>query len=236
MPAHPRDPIFVFDSKERYLPMAVESVEAVPATLVTATGGAGGEVSLDALPADGGRMNFPPDPASQERRLRERFGNVGYRRQRGGGGLTWVQYWLWYLYNPKQYFGFGRHEGDWEFVQVGYAGETPVCMTTSRHQSGGSRMWWEIQLSGERPTIYVALDSHANFFTPREALIESEDSCDGKGERLEEIEWREFGEWQDWPGLWGNSTGEGRSPQSPGRQGVRWKQPAIYHSQSRDSH
>lgn len=188
MPKKLRDPVFVFDSAETYLPLAVESVEAAPATLVTVDGRPSGTVSLDALPREGGRMNFPNDPEDQERRLRGEYGRVGY------------------------------------------AGETPVCMTTSRHHSGGSRMWWEIQLSGERPTIYVALDSHANYFTPRQALLESEDSCDGRGERLDEIEWRQFGDWQDWPGLWGNSMGEGRSPQSPGRQGVRWKQPAIYHS------
>ena len=167
MPSKPINPIFVFDSKEKFLPLAVESVEAVPATLITASGAAGGEVSLDALPADGGRMNFPPDAEDQEKRLRPKFGNVGYRRQVDDGGLTWVQYWLWYLYNPKAYLGIGKHEGDWEFVQVGYAGETPVCMTTSRHQSGGSRMWWEVELLAAARAIYVAVDSHANYFTPR---------------------------------------------------------------------
>jgi hypothetical protein len=236
MPSKLRDPIFVFDSEEKFLPMAVESAEAAPATLVVGGEDTGVAVSLAALPKDGGRMNFGPDSEAQEKRLRPKFGKVGYRRQLDDGGLTWVQYWLWYLYNPKAYLGVGKHEGDWEFVQVGYAGETPVCMTTSRHHTGGSRMWWEIELYRGRPKIYVAVDSHANFFTPRQGVTEIEDTCDGKGEKLSRIKWKEFGPWQDWPGLWGNSTEEGRSPESPGRQEPRWSHPALYHTQSRDSH
>lgn len=233
MPAHPRDPIFVFDSKERFLPMAVESVEAVPATLITAASETAGDVSLEALPAEGGRMNFPPDPESQETRLRDRFGGVGYRRELEAGGLVWIQYWLWYLYNPKLVYVTGNHEGDWEFVQVGYGGDVPVCMTTSRHQAGGARMWWEIEHRVGRPVIYVALGSHANFFTPQQDLTQFDDRCDGMGAVLDDLAWKPFGPWATWPGLWGNSTGEGRSPSSPGRQGARWNNPAAYHSQSR---
>jgi hypothetical protein len=233
MPVHRRDPIFVFDSHEEFLPIAVESVEAVPARLVRADGSDGGPVSLASLPDEAGRMNFPPDPGVQEARLRERFGGFGYRRALESGGLTWVQYWLWYLYNPKLVYVTGDHEGDWEFVQVGYGGDVPVCMTTSRHHSGGARMWWEIEHREGRPVIYVALGSHANFFAPQHDATEFGDRCDGKGATLDHLAWKPFGPWATWPGLWGNSIGEGRSPSSPGRQGVRWTQPAAYHSQSR---
>jgi hypothetical protein len=232
MPKHLRDPIFVFDSEEKFLPLAVESVEAVPATLVTASGAAGGEVSLAALPQDGGRMNFPADREDQERRLRGEFGNVGYRRQLGGGGLTWVQYWLWYLYNPKKIFVAGVHEGDWEFVQVGYVGKTPVCITCSQHHSGGARMWWNVEQREGRPVVYVARDSHANYFRPVHGVTEWEDDGNGRGDVLDELEWRDFGDWADWPGLWGNSTGEGHSPESPAQQGDRWNAPHRYHSKA----
>jgi hypothetical protein len=233
VPEHPRDPIFVLDSHERFQPLAVESVEAVPATMIDRTGTRVGEVDLEALPADGGRMDFPPEPEAAEERLRPRFGGVGYRRQVSGGGLTWVQHWLWYLHNPKIYVLTGDHEGDWEFVQVGYVGETAVCMTLSQHHSGGARMWWNVERRDGRPVVYIARDSHANYFRPIDEIPEFGDQADGNGPVLDELEWRDFGGWATWPGRWGNSTGEGQSPQSPGCQGDRWKAPHRFHTQAR---
>ena len=230
MPSSPRIPIFVLDSHEKFQPLAVESVEAAKATLVGLDEKEHGKVELGALPPQGGRMNFPPKPETQEQQLRAEFGRVGYVRELKGGGLTWVQYWLWYLYNPKQIAGAGVHEGDWEFVQVGYGGETPACVTVSRHRTAGARMWWEAKQRDGRPLIYVARDSHAHYFEPVAKAFEWEDDADGKGEVLDEIEWRPFGEWATWPGLWGNSTGVGQSPQSPGSQGNRWNAPHRYHS------
>lgn len=230
---HGREPIFVFDSGEGFKPVAVESIEALEATLVGPDGREGGRVSLGALPEEGGRMNFPPHPERYEAEMQARFGAVGYRRKAKGGGLTWVQYWLWYLYNPKQVLVTGKHEGDWEFVQVGYAGDAPVCMTASQHRSGGSRMWWEIELRGGRPVVYPALGSHANYFTPVSQLPEIGDRGDGKGIALDAIEWRDFGPWDSWRGRWGNSTGEGKSPESPGCQGDRWSAPHRFHSAAR---
>lgn len=232
MPARLRDPIFVFDSHERFHPLAVESVEAAGATMIAPDGSNAGDVSLAALPPAGGRMNFPPNPEEKEKEIRGEFSGVGYRRQVEGGGLTWVQYWLWYLHNPKKIVVAGDHEGDWEFVQVGYGGDTPVCMTLSQHQSGGARMWWNVERRQGRPLVYVARDSHANYFRPVDQIPEFGDQGDGKGETLAALEWRDFGPWATWPGRWGNSMGEGRSPQSPGSQGERWNAPHRYHSKS----
>lgn len=228
-----QSPIFVFDSREEFLPAAVESVEAVGAELIDARGRGRGPVSLEALPKRGGRMNLPPDPRTYEMEMQSKFGNVGYRRVKKGGTLTWVQYWLWYLYNPKKVVVTGEHEGDWEFAQVGYAGDAPVCVTVSQHRSGGSRMWWEMERREGRPRIYVALGSHANYFHKVDQMPEIGDDGDGDGRVLDSIEWRDFGPWATWPGLWGNSTGQGRSPQSPGSQGDRWKRPHVYHSKAR---
>jgi hypothetical protein len=233
MPTKFRDPIFILDSREDFHPLAVESIEATPATLIGSDGKDAGLVELDALPATGGRMNFPADPEKAEARLRGQFGRVGYRREREGGGLTWVQYWLWYHHNPKNFLVTGEHEGDWEFGQVGYVDDTPVCMTLSQHYTGGARMWWNVERRKGRPVVYVARDSHANFFRPIDQIPEFGDEGDGKGEVLDDIVWRDFGLWQDWPGRWGNSTGAGRSPQSPGCQGDRWKAPHRFHTQAR---
>jgi len=232
MPERPRTPIFILDSEEKYQPIAVESVEQVPATLIRTDGKPEGTVQLDALPADGGWMDFPPHPQEAEDRLQPTLGGVGYRRQVEGGGLTWVQYWLWYLYNPKRIFITGEHEGDWEFVQVGYVDETPVCMTLSQHKSGGARMWWNVERRGGRPIVYVARGSHANYFRPVHGVGEWEDQADGEGKELKDLDWREFGDWDTWPGRWGHSTGEGQSPQSPGSQGDRWNAPHRYHAKA----
>lgn len=178
-------------------------------------------------------MNLPSQPGSYEAEMQRRFGKVGYRRTVEGGGLHWVQYWLWYLYNPKKVVVTGNHEGDWEFVQVGYAGAQPVCMTASQHRTGGSAMWWELEKRDGRPLVYVAFGSHANYFEPVDQLPGIGDEGNGRGAVLDAVEWRGFGPWSGWSGRWGNSTGEGKSPESPGCQGDRWQAPHRYHSSAR---
>jgi hypothetical protein len=235
-----RIPVFLLDSHEHFQPIAVESVEEVPATIVLPGAGEkdGGPVKLDALPPLGGRMNFPPNPREQEERLRPKFGGVAYRREVEDGGLTWIQYWLWYLYNPKEYvlphLDIGVHEGDWEFVQVGYKDGEPWGMTVSQHHSGGRREWKKVEQRDGRPVVYVARDSHANYFEPVDDIEEIEDDANGKGTPLPELEWRSFGPWATWYGRWGNSTGKGTSPQSPGQQCARFYLPRTYHEAAED--
>jgi hypothetical protein len=227
------EPIFRFHSNEGYHPLAVESAEEVGEGVVMPDGSRSKGISLDSLPDDGLRMVLPTKklPAEEARLQKRELARVGYRQTLKGGGLEWVQYWLWYLYNPKRFFVAGEHEGDWEFVQIGYGGGVPVCMTCSQHKSGGARWWWEIERRGSRPVIYVARGSHANYFEPRKAQTELDDEADGTGVELDSIDWRDFGpSWVSWPGRWGNSTGSGTSPESPGCQGVRWKAPHLYHA------
>lgn len=232
-----REPIFRFHSGEDYHPLAVESVERVGEGIEMKDGSRSKGISLAALPDDGLRMVLPTKPVAQEADLQNGdLAKVGYRRIVEGGGLQWVQYWLWYLYNPKRFLVTGEHEGDWEFVQVGYGGETPVCMTSSQHKSGGSRWWWELEERDGRPLVYVAHDSHANYFEPRKAQTELDDEVDGTGRELDQIEWRDFGSWATWSGRWGNSRGPGESPQSPGSQGARWKAPHLYHAEAHHQH
>lgn len=209
------DPIFIFDSRERWFPVGVEESLAP----------FGYKWGKDGFNARGGRLNFPADmkPA--------KLPYVGYKRVVKGAPLDWHQYWLWYLYNPKDYLGHGRHEGDWEFVQIGVARETPILMTLSAHQGGNKREYWNVEVRDERPVVYVARDSHANYFVPGRQGVE--DECDGRGMIAHRIEWREFGPWAAWDGRWGNSTGLGQSPQSPGQQVRRWKAPHSYHSDAK---
>jgi hypothetical protein len=215
-------PIFVFDSKERWFPVGVEeSLQAANATID------GHPVDTSALPAAGGRIDFPADMVQPD------LPPVGYHRVVRKAGLYWGQWWLWFLYNPKQYVGMGRHEGDFEFVQVASTGPGSggVLVTCSQHQTGGKRELWACERRRGRPVVYVARDSHANYFQP--GTMGLEDVADGKGVVLDDIEWREFGPWAAWPGRWGNSTEQGKSPESPGCQGDRWFRPHIFHSSAR---
>jgi len=214
-------PIFKLDSRERWRPQPVETAERLAKI-------GGRPVALAELPAVGGRMDFAngmQDP--------EDTPLAGYHRVVEAANLFWHQFWLWYLYNPWSVAGLGRHEGDWEFVQIASvdaAGERPVLLTASQHHGGERREYWRAERQAGRPVIYVALGSHANFFTPGDR---GEDEADGRGRVLGDVDWRDFDDWATWSGLWGNSTGVGRSPESPGRQGDRWARPHAYHAAGR---
>jgi hypothetical protein len=215
-----RTPLLILDSRERWRPVPVEALAEAGATV-----GAGGKVvDVDHLPEAGGRINLPPD-ADQPWNANW----VGYWRKATGGGLTWFQFWTFWLYNPKTYAGVGAHEGDWELVQLGCTdemGDRPVLMTCSQHDGGEKREFWRVTLDEKRPVVYVARDSHANYFAPERDVT---DVADGLGERLELIEWREFGPWASWPGQWGNSRN------SPGPLSSRraWLSPHAWHGQAR---
>jgi hypothetical protein len=221
-------PIFIFDTDERWFPVGVEeSLAAVKPTFVGPHGPIEGAVDVSWLDERCTRLDFPKDMAQPD------LPPVGYHRVVEAGGLHWHQFWLWYLYNPWSVGGVGKHEGDWEFVQLGCTdaeGEHPVLATYSQHHTGSKREFWTVSQSDGRPLVYTACGSHANYLAP---IANLEDRCDANGRRLEEIEWREFGTWAVWSGRWGNSTGEGKSPESPGAQLVRWKTPHLFHAAAR---
>jgi hypothetical protein len=213
-------PAFIFDSAEKWLPSPVETIILRGAKI-------GGEqiTDLDELTADvspRAQIDFPADmrPVNDQ--------PTGYHRVVTGGSLWWFQYWLFFLYNPKVYAGFGAHEGDWEMVQLGCRdpeGNVPILMTFSQHGSGEKKEFWSTELVGGRPAVYVARDSHANYPSPHRDVT---DVADGKMGAVS-IRWQEFGDWAAWPGKWGNSTN------SPGPLTTRraWQAPHAYHSQAR---
>ncbi len=82
-----------------------------------------------------------------------------------------LQYWIWYpwnVYSPTVPPGelWQVHEGDWESVSVILdAGGKPLLAGYSQHSEGQRREWSKVQKVGSRPRVYVALGSHANYFT-----------------------------------------------------------------------
>ncbi|MDP9187915.1 MAG: hypothetical protein M3O25_01555, partial [Actinomycetota bacterium] len=140
--------------------------------------------------------------------------------------------------------GAGKHEGDWELVQVGLAPTgTPELVTCSQHETGEARSWGKVRRQahgdGEHPLIYVAPFSHACYFEDgAHPYLGGVDNPDGsRPPILPALE--ELGDWRSWPGRWGNSAGVlaplsrgrfgGRSPASPAHQGTRWNRPRAYH-------
>jgi hypothetical protein len=83
-----------------------------------------------------------------------------------------LQYWLFYPVNifsissAKGVF-WQSHEGDWEAVTVLLdKRERPALVGLSEHCAGARRDWKRVERRGSRPVVYVALGSHANYFTP----------------------------------------------------------------------
>ena len=210
-------PVFVLDAQESWRPVDVDDSLAKYGYKWSA-GWRSGDRPVNVL-------DFP---AAMDPGVFAKLPAAGYHRTALGGDLLWHQYWTWWPYNPKKYAGVGAHEGDWELVQLGCideAGDRPVMMTCSQHGGGEKREYWRVALEDGQPIVYVARDSHANYFQPTRDVT---DTADGKGERLH-LRWLDFGAWVKWGGKWGNSVN------SPGPLTTRraWKAPHAYHGQCR---
>jgi len=88
---------------------------------------------------------------------------------------TVLQYWFFYYddfypYNPLvPDFIWQAHEGDWEVVNVvlSRADDEPLEVGYSQHCLGRTRAWSETRRwRGHHPVVFVALGSHANYFSP----------------------------------------------------------------------
>ena len=88
----------------------------------------------------------------------------------GHPGKLAVEYWLFYTFNDST----GKHEGDWEKVQVDFDAATPeqalargpYRVDLSQH-AGGERSDWDdrkLEKEGTHPLVHVATGSHANYF------------------------------------------------------------------------
>lgn len=182
-----------------------------------------------------------PDVLGDARRMEPdpRYAGRLYGRVvRGDGGRDWLQYWFWLYYNPKNLFGFGKHEGDWEMIQIGLGADgEPEVLAYAQHDSGEARNAGEaewVEREGDRhPVVYVSPLSHASYFQagthPYPVGI---DHPYGDGpESWPAVE--PFGDWVQWPGRWGNTERViarkiGNGPPSPSQQSSKWKSPAAF--------
>jgi hypothetical protein len=154
------------------------------------------------------------------------YGDRVYGRVVTSAGKTWLQYWLFSYYNPQNVLGFGVHEGDWEFIQVGLDGNgVPDGATYAQHSGGERCAWSRLQKSGGAPVVYVALASHASYFSagvnPRGFYPDDYHRGGGYQVRpaLEIVS--QSTPFMAWRGKWGASSS---SPLAPRRQG-KWGDP-----------
>ena len=203
-------PVLHYDKRERDRATSVEALADLPLR--------GGAVSLRPTPRDA------PDVA-YGRSLAARDGGV------------WLQYWFLYARNPQDrgILRTGRHEGDWEMVQVRLGpGGRPGEATYAQHKWAARCAW-----TGH---VYVANGSHASYPDRGEhgrPWPDPDDEARGDG-RVVRPEVRAFGDWARWPGRWGRAKAawwnpaEAPSPEGPAfQEDGAWRDPSGRHAEAR---
>jgi hypothetical protein len=145
-------------------------------------------------------------------------------------GSVVIQYWFFYYYNPKTYFGIGAHEGDWEMMQIHLdPGGKPIEAAYSQHSWGERCDWIHVPREEDgRPIVYVAEGSHANYFSPGyHANSGANDTAGGNGEWVIPlpVDVTSGPRWLGWPGHWGGSES---SPSGPAQKGAQWEYPLVW--------
>jgi hypothetical protein len=248
-------PYLQYDAQDAYRAVSAATMTDAPCNCLAQNGGtliAGkgtmSELNLGVLSdypgslefAEGDRLASAPNPLEDAVKLQSKpeFPHCAYGRVARRSGNSWLEYWLWYYDNPKTFLGKGRHQGDWELVVVEIdSGGAPRSVTCSQHGAGEARAWNAVEKQDGHPVVYVAPFSHANYFQPgtRFYFPAADHPTSGGPRRLPGIE--EFGEWQEWGGVWGASRGPlggrfnlgGESPPAPIRQEQRWFRPDSFH-------
>jgi hypothetical protein len=246
-------PILKFDPQYDYRALNASSALANPGNVllrehgeVVARSREGQPLRLDALagyePEPGDFLALAADHPGDSGRMEWEEDHRGciYGRVVRDGGRTWLQYWFWLYYNPKHLFGFGKHEGDWEMVQIGLGEDLkPEVASYAQHNSGEARPWKRgamdfHEADPDRPLVYVAPFSHASYFKPgSQPYVLGVDDPRGDGPPAD-LPLAEFGDWASWPGKWGNPERSfagrvGRGPSSPAHQGDKWGAPDAWH-------
>jgi hypothetical protein len=171
------------------------------------------------------------------RRERPELRNRMYGHAVESAGRVWLQYWLWYFYNDYSLaLGAGRHEGDWEMIQLRLHEGRPDLAVYAQHTYAERRPWSDVEKAPDRtdsPVVYVARGSHASYF--ERGFHETEawyDLADGK----RDTPWLELvivdddaPPWVRWPGRWGDTRPSlgavhQSSPTGPGRK-EHWLHP-----------
>jgi hypothetical protein len=210
-----------------------------------------GDLNLDCLTAypgggaaaKGDHLAAGPRLLEDAVELQSRYAHCVYGRVLpDGGDPRWLQYWIWYYDNPKTFLGRGRHEGDWELVQVGLRDGEPETVTLSQHGHGEALTWADAHKDGDHPVVYVAPFSHANYPKPgtRFYFPAADHPSDRGPAAVPEV--HPFGTWQAWQGRWGADIGMlggrlrklgGVSPDSPVAQRMRWTDPEGFWNAAR---
>ena len=195
----------------------------------------------------------------QERFFPENVGPPGHRAGGGRTGriyghvaregrATWLQYWFFYTDNPQDrgVLRTGRHEGDWEFMQLrlGARGK-PDIATLAQHAwaegCGWSRLRRVRSGGDEVPVVFVANGSHATYSRPGvhdRPFPDPNDEADGRGRRVRPPVTRIDDARPAWVASraqWGGSRagwvpGEQDSPRGPRYQeDERWSKPSRFH-------
>jgi hypothetical protein len=224
--------------------------------LLAAVGHAAKELGLDKLGGGDDRKGERLDEGGSEQEImkdavrmqgKPRYADRTYWRFHQNGDTTYLQYWFWLYYNPKDVAGRGRHEGDWEMIQIRLENERPVCAVYAAHAHAMKSSWDQVEHEGTHPVVYVAAESHASYFEEgTHPAFGRADNAYGDGPHITP-ELEEFGTWADWPGRWGNSKGvlwwlpitalrppAGKSPEGPGHQETKWLDPAKFEENARD--
>ena len=138
----------------------------------------------------------------------QRYRNRVYGRAVDGRAQRWLQYWFFYFYNdaPLKWIGYGRHEGDWEMVELRLGDDgTPDLAVYAQHKEAGVREWVDVEKNGDTPVVYVARGAHASYFRPghhwNDRALGGRPAPELELERLSES-------WATWPGVWGDTDAE----------------------------
>jgi hypothetical protein len=97
-----------------------------------------------------------------------------------------LQYWFFYVFNDFN----DKHEGDWEMIQLDFPvgsarralSTTPSLIGYSQHEAAESATWHAKKLQlvdGTHPVVYVAVGSHANYYSS--ALFLGRSAAQGVG-------------------------------------------------------
>jgi hypothetical protein len=258
-------PQVIYDHQEQYFSDSAAEWTDTPGnqlirgdrkTVVAAAGGAGGHPTLSlALLSDttygangkpwedGDYIGRPKkDYAKVYSRLHQNplYRNRVYGRAVPAESPRWLQYWFFYFYNdaPAQALGigYGKHEGDWEMVQLRLSDDGfPDRAIYAQHKHAEVRPWPDVPkaANGTAPLVYVARASHAAYFQtvhlpweradgglPSPPLV-LEDITDGDTQPT----------WVKWPGTWGDTQkpGHGIGESSPGApcHHKQWQHPEV---------
>jgi len=217
-------PVLRYDSHERYRATAVEALTS-------------GKLDGRGRPSD--RVAL---------RARSKAPNRVYGRAiRARAGRTWLQYWLLYAQNPQDrgIVRTGRHEGDWEAVQVELEAGKPRQAVFAQHSWAEVCSWSAVERRGRALVVYIANGSHASYPHAGEhgrPWPDPDDESDGRGATVRPRV-RPVGDdspaWVRWPGRWGRSDGgaipgEKASPRGPAFQvDGPWRDPDRYLGRAR---